>query len=81
MDFLSHLLTWYMTLGPLLLVVSVLINMYAYHLAVSEAIEMESIRCGLAVEHAKENSAWQNGIYALIAWPISVWKIVSDLIS
>jgi hypothetical protein len=71
---------YYFELALIIFIINTLIAT-AKGISFVEAIRHEAIRNGLPEADTKKNSVWQNGIYALVAWPVGLWRAIKQFIN
>jgi hypothetical protein len=78
MDRIIDGINWYVEIGAVLLAISVL-TAIAERIPFTLAVRQEAIRHGLKEQAAITNSVWSNAVYALVFWPVGLWRILKQL--
>jgi hypothetical protein len=72
MDRVAEFVHWYCEIGAVVLALNVLIAI-GEGTPFVDAINQSAVRNGLSEEVTSKYAVWQNGIYALVLWPVGLW--------
>jgi hypothetical protein len=77
MDHVFQFFNWYCEIGAVVLVINVLTDK-GEGAFFADAINQSANRHGLPEEVTSKYAVWQNGIYALVLWPVGLWRAVNQ---